>query len=842
MPTLIYYLMIIILGGLALGFGLFANKKGKFGVMAKILSLLLAGLFFMRYMLGEDAIQTMFALDSAGVIDGAGWNAFAVLLTWLTITNDLILILFAFFDVKRIGKYAKFISLPIIILNVAFLSLEFSAIMGADAINTLSLRGFMYAAEIGVALGYSLLIFLTKTDWKYFTKSAREQRKLEHEQHKQLTKGQIIKKYHAEKEPSNKKEAFCAFFKEVWYYITQISLLVWNFIKKYWFEVFAVLLILLATMPSYTLQALFGDANQIYKAKSLEITHRLILYLGVILPVILHFSLRNKDFSERKFFLLFICLGTLISFSYTRRFDSFLDPTSWPLHLCNTAMYIMPLVLIFKMKRFFYFTYFINVLGAFLAMAMPNYGDTLNIFSSQLDNFYINHYIAFFMPILFVSLKMFDRPKIKQFIYSMLGFLGYFVLVLVLNAMFTGMYEVGMVSQTTDFFFINSDFIADKLGTWAERMRDITAVISVGGINMTFYPLYQILFFIVYIFLGLAVWFVYEHGYAMAESFADIKARKQTIKQDRLALQARMNGRSLKEPMNPQNDRKLILENFSKRYGSSDVFAVKDANLVVEGGDIFGFLGPNGAGKSTIIKTVVGIQPITSGRIEVCGYDVDTQPVEAKRQIGYVPDHYALYEKLTGREYINYIADLYNVPLSERTQVINSLVKRFELEGAFDNQMKTYSHGMKQKIAIMSALVHNPKVWILDEPLTGLDPNSIYQVKECMKDHAKKGNIVFFSSHIIDVVEKICTKIAIIKKGNILLTTSVDEIEKSGTTLEDFYMSTINGADYKKVLEMEKEGKSLDDESTQEPLEVQTQEDGEPKKTKTTSKKTKKEN
>ena len=164
----------------------------------------------------------------------------------------------------------------------------------------------------------------------------------------------------------------------------------------------------------------------------------------------------------------------------------------------------------------------------------------------------------------------------------------------------------------------------------------------------------------------------------------------------------------------------------------------------------------------------------------------------AKRQIGFVPDHYALYEKLTGREYINYIADLYEVSQADRDARINRYVKIFELQTAFDNQMKTYSHGMKQKIAIMAALVHNPKVWILDEPLTGLDPNSIFQVKECMKQHAKEGNIVFFSSHIIDVVEKICDRIGIIKKGQIQCVKTIEEIEKSGTTLEDFYMDIIN--------------------------------------------------
>ena len=313
---------------------------------------------------------------------------------------------------------------------------------------------------------------------------------------------------------------------------------------------------------------------------------------------------------------------------------------------------------------------------------------------------------------------------------------------------------------------------------------------------MIIYPVYQILFFLVYVALGFGMWFIYEQGYQIAANFEDIRVRNRKVKLEEMAIISKMNGRSLSEPMNPENSNKLILRNFTKRYGNSETLAVDNANLEVYGGEVFGFLGPNGAGKSTIIKTVVGIQPITSGEVEVCGYDINSQSVEAKRCIGFVPDHYALYEKLTGREYINYIADLYNVPKEERNERIDSYVKRFELEGAFDNQIKTYSHGMKQKITIMAALVHDPKVWILDEPLTGLDPNSIYQVKKCMEDRAKEGNIVFFSSHIIDVVEKICNRIAIIKKGHIIVTKTVKEIEESGQSLEDFYMQTINGEDY----------------------------------------------
>ena len=183
-------------------------------------------------------------------------------------------------------------------------------------------------------------------------------------------------------------------------------------------------------------------------------------------------------------------------------------------------------------------------------------------------------------------------------------------------------------------------------------------------------------------------------------------------------------------------------------------------------------------------------------------------------QIGFVPDHYALYENLTGREYVNYIADLYNVSKDDRDARINEYVERFRLEGAIDNPMKTYSHGMKQKITIMSALVHNPKIWILDEPLTGLDPESIFQVKECMKEHASRGNIVFFSSHIIDVVENICDRIAIIRKGQILTCKAVSEIKDMGIPLEQYYMNMIDGntqspVTVKEAAEMERNAKGV---------------------------------
>lgn len=548
--------------------------------------------------------------------------------------------------------------------------------------------------------------------------------------------------------------------------------------------VFALLLI--PSLPSYFVQFMFGFGNTSIIVKEITFYHRVFIYLGVIIPVMIYFFFRNKSFEVRRYTLIYISLATMIGFLVNYDYTTFSRPWDWPFHLCNTAMFILPLCLIFKMKRLFYFTYFINVLGALLAMLMPNYDVFTNVFSMRIFNFWYNHWIAFFMPILAVSLKIFDRPKIKQFYYSMVSFFVYFVLALIMNVIFTAM------GKEVDYFFINSTFVADKMGTWAEDLFNMNKIIEIGGLSLEFHPLYQILFFVVYVFLGLAVWFIYNEFFIIADSHYNlmVKLKKSKVK-DYLSFNE-ISNEEKKQIMLKEVEAKLKLDNVSKKYLTSTRYAVKDASFEVYKGEIFGFLGPNGAGKSTIIKSIVGIQPLSEGNIDICGYDISIDPVKAKYHIGYVPDHYALYEKLTGREYINYIADIFEVSKEQREERIERYVKLFELEASFNNKIKTYSHGMKQKITIMAALVHNPKVWILDEPLTGLDPNSIYQVKECMKQHAKEGNIVFFSSHIIDIVEKLCDRIAIIKKGNIKCVKTIKEIEETNNNLEEFYMNIVS--------------------------------------------------
>ena len=474
----------------------------------------------------------------------------------------------------------------------------------------------------------------------------------------------------------------------------------------------------------------------------------------------------------------------MVAFMYANKFSKIDEPWNYPWHLCNTAMFILPLCMIFKPKRLFYFTYFINVFGALMATLMPNYSSTSLLLEPDVVRFIMNHTMAFWMPLLMVALKVYERPKFKQYLYSTIWLLVYFVAMLFLNSYFNA------TGHDTDFFFIYTDKIADKLGKWAERIYEKNIIVDVKGLKMTFRPLYQSLYLIGYIGLGFAMWFVYSLFFRIADSHYELHCLLKVARKGKIDMRIRKS----KEPVEnlTSGEITLVFDEFTKRYGNSVVLSADHISFKVKGGMIFGFLGPNGAGKSTCIKSAIGIQPVTDGHIFVCGHDVTTEPVQSKKLIGYVPDHYALCEKLTGREYINYIADLYKVSKKDRDERITYYVNLFELTQAFDNRMQTYSHGMKQKIAIMAALVHNPKIWILDEPLTGLDPQSIFQVKQCMIRHAKEGNIVFFSSHIIDVVEKMCTDIAIIQKGHLVYQASMKQVEKEHPEgLETFYLSTI---------------------------------------------------
>jgi ABC-2 type transport system ATP-binding protein len=233
----------------------------------------------------------------------------------------------------------------------------------------------------------------------------------------------------------------------------------------------------------------------------------------------------------------------------------------------------------------------------------------------------------------------------------------------------------------------------------------------------------------------------------------------------------------------------IKISNFTKSYGKTAP-AVQNLNLEIKKGEVFGFLGPNGAGKSTTIKTIVGMLNPSQGEITINGIDVTKDPVKSKMQIGYVPDEPVLMEKLKGIEYLNFIADIFNVESNIRKKRIEKLSESFKLVSALANPVDTYSHGMRQKLVLIAALLHNPEVWILDEPIVGLDPESAYILKKMMKAHVKNGKTVFFSTHVMEIVEKICDRVGIISKGKLVFCGTIEELKvnRQNQSMEEVFL------------------------------------------------------
>jgi ABC-2 type transport system ATP-binding protein len=216
----------------------------------------------------------------------------------------------------------------------------------------------------------------------------------------------------------------------------------------------------------------------------------------------------------------------------------------------------------------------------------------------------------------------------------------------------------------------------------------------------------------------------------------------------------------------------------SKSYNKGKVKAVDELDLVIKPGEIFGFLGPNGAGKTTTIKMIVGLLKPDAGAVIINGLDSQKEALKCKAMTTYVPDYPAIYERLTGLEYLNFIGDVYGVPKEDRIARIEKWLEIFELSQAVSSPIQSYSHGMKQKIVLMAALLPAPRVMVLDEPLVGLDPRASHHLKEIMREHCDQGKTLFFSTHIMEVAEKLCDRMGIINKGKLIACGSMDELKK----------------------------------------------------------------
>ncbi len=233
----------------------------------------------------------------------------------------------------------------------------------------------------------------------------------------------------------------------------------------------------------------------------------------------------------------------------------------------------------------------------------------------------------------------------------------------------------------------------------------------------------------------------------------------------------------------------LQIEHFTKEYGNKIV--VNDLSLEIRSGEIFGFIGHNGAGKTTTIKAVAGILPFQKGEIRMDGISVRENPLECKKRMAYIPDNPDLYEFLSGIQYLNFIADIFQVPKREREERIGKYGDLFGLTGDLGSTVSTYSHGMKQKLALIGALIHEPKLLLMDEPFVGLDPKAAHDLKMIMADICQKGGAIFFSTHVLEVAEKLCHKVAIIKEGKLAACGTMEEV-KGDESLEQVFLELVD--------------------------------------------------
>ncbi len=235
----------------------------------------------------------------------------------------------------------------------------------------------------------------------------------------------------------------------------------------------------------------------------------------------------------------------------------------------------------------------------------------------------------------------------------------------------------------------------------------------------------------------------------------------------------------------------IRFENVTKTYAGGATKAVDGLTLEIEGGKVFGFLGPNGAGKTTTLKMMTGILNPDSGRIWLEDAELAHEPIRAKRMFGFVPDTFEMFERLTGLEYLNFLADLYQVGEAERKAHLARCLPLYELESAIGQQIRSFSHGMKQKLQLIGSTIHQPRIWILDEPMVGLDPAAMHALKQEMRDYCGSGKTVFFSTHVLDVAERLCDEIGIIRQGKLIAKGAPETLMKQdgASTLEDLFLN-----------------------------------------------------
>lgn len=554
--------------------------------------------------------------------------------------------------------------------------------------------------------------------------------------------------------------------------------------KTYLFALLALLAGFIMTIPNIGPGLIFGYTK--IKHTDYEPFHVVLILLSAVVPFIIGVVLQYFNKEIRAIALHWLSMSIFIIFIDYYSIDSFYTLSNWPIHLCHTAVYLILISIWFKTKKLFYFTYFVNVLGALFAIIFPSLDTNTSLFSPHGIHFWYSHIGILLVPIIAVKTEYFPKPKLNDLITQAFIFTIYFIFVSIIDAVFPTIQNhpvFGNTGQGVDYFFLNGTTISDHVGLLRIAREKFHKTITINGVKSNIYVFHNLIIYLSFISFTFGLITIYT--YIDKFIFNTKNIAKEFI--HRIKNHNKITRIKKKElVMLKDKEATLKINHFSKIYPGANFYSVKDFSLSINKGEIFGFIGHNGAGKSTLIKSLVGVNSF-EGEISICDLDLKLNPAQAKFLVGYVPDNHPLYERLTGREYIKYVAQIYMVDKEDYNKRLEYYLDLFNLAKDVDRLISTYSHGMKQKISIIASLIHEPKIWILDEPLTGLDPTSVLMVKKCIVNHAAKGNIVFFSSHIIEIVEGICDRIAIIKKGQLMYTGEVKEILKEYNNLTDLY-------------------------------------------------------
>ncbi len=557
-------------------------------------------------------------------------------------------------------------------------------------------------------------------------------------------------------------------------------------LSDYLLSIFFFTLLFIFLLPLFVLRNyLFSLAD----GSNIILGLKLSFLIYAIILIGLYFSISCKN--KRKIILLSMILVSLALFLNNTSFKMIFSFKNAPITISSILAVLYLYLFIKKRNKLFNILYFASF-TLFALIIFPT------ISSDNLNDIINNSYKAFWVLttiFLFVFFNIYKVPKGKEILSSFIAFSIYYAVIVFINSVFLN-FDSGV-----DYLYLNSYRLENKMFFLKNTKRFnhdfIYYFLDYNGsglikFTLRFNHLFLILVYITIILLNLLSHLIVSFLYKVANNYYFIKDKIKKLKIDKVVLYENINDK-IREEIKMATP-SIEIKNFSKKYIKNDFYSVKNLNYTATSGKVVGIVGHNGAGKSTLIKSLVGIQNVTSGVIKVCGFNIYKNPTEAKYVLGYVSDNHALYEELTGREYITFVAKLYNVEKNILDERLKDLSEFFNIAKHIDREIRTYSHGMKQKISIISSLIHDPKVWVLDEPLTGLDPTSSYQLKQKIKEHAKKGNIVIFSSHIIEVVENLCDEIVIIKKGEMVLNDTMKNIKSKNINLEQMYIDIIKNA------------------------------------------------